>query len=51
MGSEMCIRDSDRIPYMPNGVAVVTGVAVRAPIVTNIRTRKTKHIGETTISD
>ena len=43
--------DLDRIPYMPNGVAVVTGVAVRAPIVTNIRTRKTKHIGETTISD
>ncbi len=38
-------EDIKRIPYLPTGVAIVTGVATRYPVLTAIRPRKSKHGG------
>ena len=38
-------EDIKRIPYLPTGVAIVTGVATRYPVLTSIRPRKSKHGG------
>jgi len=38
-------EDARRIPYLPTGVAMVTGRATRYPILINVRPRKSKHGG------
>lgn len=38
-------EDIERIPYLPTGVGIVTGVATRYPVTTVIRPRKSKHGG------
>ena len=35
------------IPFLPQGKAMITGLATKYPIIVNIRPRKTKHGGET----
>jgi DNA helicase HerA-like ATPase len=35
-----------RVPYLPNGVAVVSGVTVRSPTITCVRERRSKHGGD-----
>ncbi|MFX1521410.1 MAG: helicase HerA domain-containing protein [Promethearchaeota archaeon] len=35
-----------RLPFLPQGVGIVSGVCVRSPIVTQIRVRKSMHGGE-----
>ncbi len=37
--------DIERIPLLPNGIAITSGVATQHPIVTEIRTRRTQHGG------
>ena len=38
-------EDLERIPLLPNGIAITSGVATQHPIVTEIRTRRTQHGG------
>jgi len=38
-------EDIKRIPYLPTGVGMITGVATRHPILVKIRPRKSKHGG------
>ena len=37
--------DAERIPLLPTGTAMVTGMATRMPILVDIRPRRTKHGG------
>ncbi len=41
-------EDIDRLPFLPQGVATISGVCVRSPIVAQIRVRKSMHGGEGT---
>lgn len=38
-------EDIKRIPYLPTGVGIITGVATRHPVMVKIRPRKSKHGG------
>lgn len=39
------ISDLDRVPFLPNGVAIINSISLRAPIIAQIRPRKSRHIG------
>ncbi|MEQ9715137.1 MAG: ATP-binding protein [Candidatus Asgardarchaeum sp.] len=39
------ISDLQRVPFLPNGVGIVSGIALKAPVIAQIRPRKSKHIG------
>ena len=41
-------EDIERLPFLPQGVATISGVCVRSPIVAQIRVRKSMHGGEGT---
>jgi len=36
-------EDMGRIPHLPTGIAYITGQALRYPVLTKIRPRRTKH--------
>ncbi|MHA1506250.1 MAG: ATP-binding protein [Candidatus Asgardarchaeia archaeon] len=39
------MSDLQIVPFLPNGVAIVNSISLRAPVMVNVRVRKSRHIG------